>query len=159
MKTKKVGLLVLTAVLALVLAGCSGLVGGGADKGKALVGTYELESMELKSGSQTQSISKEQYKQLSEQGNIHITLELSEDGSAVLTGITATGDTQKADLKWKSDDGKTITFTSDSESGKVSATVGDNGEITLEESQDDASVKMVFSKISDKPGYYSDSSK
>ena len=156
MKLKRLGICILTATLAFVLVGCSGLSGSKHPAG--LVGTYELDSMDIKSGDKTQSITKEQYEQVSKAGNFHITLELSEDGTAILNSIEASGQPEKLDLKWESSDGKSITLSEDSSKEKITASVDDK-QITLEQSSDKASVKMVFSKVSDKPGYYSDSSK
>lgn len=156
MKLKRLGICILTATLAFVLVGCSGLSGSKHPAG--LVGTYELDSMDIKNGDKTQSITKEQYEQVSKAGNFHITLELSEDGTAILNSLESSGQPEKLNIKWESSDGKSITFSEDSSKEKVTASVDDK-QITLEQSSDKASVKMVFSKVSDKPGYYSDSSK
>ena len=67
MKLKRLGICILTATLAFVLVGCSGLSGSKHPAG--LVGTYELDSMDIKSGDKTQSITKEQYEQVSKAGN------------------------------------------------------------------------------------------
>ena len=85
MKLKRLGICILTATLAFVLVGCSGLSGSKHPAG--FVGTYELDSMDIKSGDKTQSITKEQYEQVSKAGNFHITLELSEDGTAILNSL------------------------------------------------------------------------
>ncbi len=51
---------------------------------------------------------------------------------------------EKLDLKWESSDGKSITLSEDSSKDKITASVDDK-QITLEQSNDNASVKMVSS--------------
>lgn len=132
-----------------------------ADYTASLVGTYELDHEDFTESGETQTLTKEEYQDFIGDSGLHFTLEFSGDGNGKMTTPDPDSNTsESAYFKWKTTDGKSLVMYGSSDDDKIEATVGENGEITLEIEDDDdgSTMTMVFTKVSDKTGYYDDSS-
>ena len=131
------------------------------DYATKLAGTYELDNEDFtdKDGKVTH-VSNEDYQATVDQTGLRFTLDLKSDGTGILTSPDITNKRQRtASFTWKTDDGKSITFSGFKADDKMVGQIDGDGNITLELSQGGEKGTLVFKKISDKPGYYGGSSK
>ena len=177
MRLQKVGAVLAGAVLVFALSGCnlfapqvtddnSGSTQTTKEETKSedyatrLVGTYELDNEDFteKDGKVTH-VSNEDYQATVDQTGLRFTLDLKSDGTGILTSPDITNKRQRtASLTWKTDDGKSITFSGSTADDKMVGQIDGDGNITLELSQGGEKGTLVFKKVSDKPGYYGTSS-
>ena len=185
MRLQKVGAVLAGAVRGFALAGCTLVARSGSDdnpgatqttgkedtksddsKTKSedyatkLVGTYELDNEDFteKDGKVTH-VSNEDYQARVNQTGLRFTLDLKSDGTGILTSPVITNKRQSTvSFTWKTDDGKSITFSGFTADDKMVGQIDGDGNITLELSQGGEKVTLVFKKVSDKPGYYGTSS-
>ena len=102
------------------------------DYATQLAGTYELESEVL----------------------------TDEDGTGTITAPNfQSNKSDKLSFNWKTTDGKSLVISAGAGDEGLEGTVDEDGKITIKIEDDDESMTMVFAKVSDQPGYYSDSSK
>ena len=131
------------------------------DYATKLAGTYELDNEDFteKDGKVTH-VSNEDYQATVDQTGLRFTLDLKSDGTGILTSPVITNKRQSTvSFTWKTDDGKSITFSGFTADDKMVGQIDGDGNITLELSQGGEKGTLVFKKISDKPGYYGGSSK
>lgn len=129
---KKVLVTVVAIVMVFSLVAC-----GGGDKSASLAGTYKMTSMEA--AGMTVDVAT-----LAEAAGMDadlFTLELKDDGSFTMNAFTGEA-TENMDGTWKAD-GNTVTLTMDGED--MTAAV-DGNKLTIEETQDGQTMKMVFEK-------------
>ncbi|MBF4808547.1 MAG: hypothetical protein HXK26_07630, partial [Lancefieldella rimae] len=104
-------------------------------------------------------VSNEDYQARVNQTGLRFTLDLKSDGTGILTSPVITNKRQSTvSFTWKTDDGKSITFSGFTADDKMVGQIDGDGNITLELSQGGEKVTLVFKKVSDKPGYYGTSS-
>ncbi|MFC2376940.1 MAG: hypothetical protein ACFNLS_03160 [Lancefieldella sp.] len=130
------------------------------DYATQLAGTYELESEVLTDEDGTQEITQDMYQQMVNGTGLRFTLELSEDGTGTITAPNfQSKKSDKLSFNWKTTDGKSLVISAGAGDEGLEGTVDEDGKITIKIEDDDESMTMVFAKVSDQPGYYSDSSK
>ena len=130
------------------------------DYATQLAGTYELESEVLTDEDGTQEITQDMYQQMVNGTGLRFTLELSKDGTGTITAPNfQSNKSDKLSFNWKTTDGKSLVISAGAGDEGLEGTVDEDGKITIKIEDDDESMTMVFAKVSDQPGYYSDSSK
>ena len=108
----------------------------------------------------TQEITQDMYQQMVNGTGLRFTLELSKDGTGTITAPNfQSNKSDKLSFNWKTTDGKSLVISAGAGDEGLEGTVDEDGKITIKIEDDDESMTMVFAKVSDQPGYYSDSSK
>ena len=172
MRLQKVGAVLAGAVLVFALSGCNLFAPQVTDDNPGstqTTGKEETKSDDSKTKSEdyatklagTYELDNEDFTEATvDQTGLRFTLDLKSDGTGILTSPDITNKRQRtASLTWKTDDGKSITFSGSTADDKMAGQIDGDGNITLELSQGGEKGTLVFKKISDKPGYYGGSSK